>query len=312
MSDLGAILRKAREQRGYSLDDLQEMTKIRKRYLEAIEEGNYKVLPGNFYVRAFVKNYAEAVGLDADEVLQLYRKEIPASAVQERTAEPQILKPRRASGQTTDRLSKWGFRLLMWSFVIVIAVVVYIFAIRSNIGGEGEIADNTPIGNEDLPPMLDNDADNAAAENAGQEPGNTAGTDNGGENGDAGANAGPDTTPEPEPPAASVTLVEKVNKSTDRYAVTPAGTHTYTLTATGDCWYQIRTGGSSGETVNTATLRSGGSVSVDLEGVVYIKVGNAANVEIQVDGQVLADGDPPGIKKFLIEPSDAAPGAAAQ
>lgn len=63
MSDLGYILRKTRLERKISLDDLQEVTKIRKRYLEAIEEGNYKVLPGSFYVRAFIKSYAEAVGL---------------------------------------------------------------------------------------------------------------------------------------------------------------------------------------------------------------------------------------------------------
>ena len=48
MSELGQQLREARLQKGMSLDDVQEMTKIRKRYLEAIEAGDYKVLPGSF------------------------------------------------------------------------------------------------------------------------------------------------------------------------------------------------------------------------------------------------------------------------
>ncbi|MDG0793610.1 helix-turn-helix domain-containing protein [Cohnella ginsengisoli] len=65
---------------GYTLDDIQEITKIRKRYLEAIESGDYKVLPGSFYVRAFVKTYAETVGLDAEEVLRLYQKRIAEGA----------------------------------------------------------------------------------------------------------------------------------------------------------------------------------------------------------------------------------------
>ena len=79
MTELGARLKEARLQKGYSLDDLQEITKIQKRYLVGIEEGNYSSMPGTFYVRAFIKQYAEAVGLDADEILQQYQKEIPVS-----------------------------------------------------------------------------------------------------------------------------------------------------------------------------------------------------------------------------------------
>lgn len=70
MSELGQQLKEARLQKGLSLDDVQEMTKIRKRYLEAIETGDYKVLPGSFYVRAFIKTYAETVGLNPDEILK--------------------------------------------------------------------------------------------------------------------------------------------------------------------------------------------------------------------------------------------------
>ncbi|MDA6131043.1 helix-turn-helix domain-containing protein, partial [Escherichia coli] len=47
-----------------SLDDLQKVTKIQKRYLMGIEEGDYSMMPGKFYVRAFIKQYAEAVGIE--------------------------------------------------------------------------------------------------------------------------------------------------------------------------------------------------------------------------------------------------------
>ena len=77
LTELGARLKEARLARGYSLEDLQNITKIQKRYLIGIEEGNYAIMPGSFYVRAFIKQYAEAVGLDADEVLTEYRKDIP-------------------------------------------------------------------------------------------------------------------------------------------------------------------------------------------------------------------------------------------
>ncbi|MGX7091411.1 helix-turn-helix domain-containing protein [Hutsoniella sourekii] len=72
MSDLGSKLRKARIEKGYTLNTLQQMTKIQKKYLQAIEEGNYEAMPGSFYVRAFIKQYADVVGLNGDELLLEY------------------------------------------------------------------------------------------------------------------------------------------------------------------------------------------------------------------------------------------------
>ena len=79
MTELGTILKEAREARGLSLDELQSITKIQKRYLLGIEEGNYSMMPGKFYVRAFIKQYAEAVGLEPDELFEQYKSEIPAT-----------------------------------------------------------------------------------------------------------------------------------------------------------------------------------------------------------------------------------------
>uniref|UniRef100_UPI00403F9493 cell shape determination protein RodZ n=1 Tax=Bacillus sp. FSL K6-1003 TaxID=2954675 RepID=UPI00403F9493 len=77
MTELGIRLKEAREEKAMSLDDLQAATKIQKRYLTALEEGNYDIIPGKFYVRAFIKQYAEAVGLDADQLFEEYKKDIP-------------------------------------------------------------------------------------------------------------------------------------------------------------------------------------------------------------------------------------------
>lgn len=77
MTELAIRLKEAREEKGMSLDELQAATKIQKRYLTALEEGNYDVIPGNFYVRAFIKQYAEAVGLDSDQLFEEYKKDIP-------------------------------------------------------------------------------------------------------------------------------------------------------------------------------------------------------------------------------------------
>lgn len=66
---IGETLREAREAKSLTLDDIQEITKIQKRYLVAIEQNDFHVLPGRFYARAFIKEYAEAVDLDSKLLL---------------------------------------------------------------------------------------------------------------------------------------------------------------------------------------------------------------------------------------------------
>ena len=77
LTELGNRLKEARLVKGLSLDDLQEITKIQKRYLIGIEEGNFSSMPGKFYVRAFIKQYAEAVGLEPEEIFEKFNSEIP-------------------------------------------------------------------------------------------------------------------------------------------------------------------------------------------------------------------------------------------
>jgi len=69
MRELGRILREKRESVGLDLDALHAQTKIRKRYLMALEEGDWTVLPGDVYARGFVRSYAEALGLDGLQLL---------------------------------------------------------------------------------------------------------------------------------------------------------------------------------------------------------------------------------------------------
>ncbi|MEW6048421.1 MAG: RodZ domain-containing protein [Bacillota bacterium] len=68
----GAMLQAARERLGLSLEAVEEKTRIRQSFLEALEEGRYDHLPGPVYARAFLKLYAQAVGLDPGDVLSAY------------------------------------------------------------------------------------------------------------------------------------------------------------------------------------------------------------------------------------------------
>ena len=69
MGDIGTTLREERVRRGIGIDVVEADTKIRARYLLALEEGRYEALPGQAYVRAFLRDYAERLGLDAQALV---------------------------------------------------------------------------------------------------------------------------------------------------------------------------------------------------------------------------------------------------
>lgn len=69
MAEIGAQLRAAREARELTLEDIERTTRIRAKYLQALEEENFDVLPGVVYVRGFLKSYARELGLDPEPLL---------------------------------------------------------------------------------------------------------------------------------------------------------------------------------------------------------------------------------------------------
>lgn len=72
MKTLGDRLRKARETKGLSIQDVHDSTKIRVTYLTAMEEGRFYELPGDVYVRGFLRSVAGTVGLEGDELISEY------------------------------------------------------------------------------------------------------------------------------------------------------------------------------------------------------------------------------------------------
>lgn len=72
MDELGHILREARETKGYTLAEVQDQTRISMRFLEALEAGEYDVLPTAVHVRGFLRNYARFLGLDPEPLLNRY------------------------------------------------------------------------------------------------------------------------------------------------------------------------------------------------------------------------------------------------
>jgi cytoskeleton protein RodZ len=83
MDELGHILREARENKGLTLTQVQSEIRINTKFLSALEEGNYHLLPTPVHVRGFLRNYARFLGLDPDPLLARYearQKEMPVAA----------------------------------------------------------------------------------------------------------------------------------------------------------------------------------------------------------------------------------------
>ncbi len=69
LAELGEQLRRAREARGLSLRDLEQSTRIRVKYLRALEQGDLEAVPTEVQLRGFLRNYAQQVGLDPESAL---------------------------------------------------------------------------------------------------------------------------------------------------------------------------------------------------------------------------------------------------
>jgi cytoskeleton protein RodZ len=76
MPTLGQELQRLREDRGINLHQIADATHIGVRFLQAIESDTYDILPGGIFNRAFVRKYAKYVGMDEDQALAMYERQL--------------------------------------------------------------------------------------------------------------------------------------------------------------------------------------------------------------------------------------------
>jgi Helix-turn-helix domain/Domain of unknown function (DUF4115) len=141
MGEVGARLRGERERRGIGIDEIEAETRIRAKFLLAIEEERFDTLPGPAYVRAFVRDYAEQLGLD------------PQSLVNELNARPDlaedvaVVPPR----QVTDvPLLDRRMRTAAIVAAVVLAVLValtaaYLLSRGGSAGAAGQTGRTQPL-----------------------------------------------------------------------------------------------------------------------------------------------------------------------
>lgn len=295
MSDLGHLLKKARMDRAISLDQLEEMTKIRKRYLEAIEEGDYKILPGSFYVRAFIKSYSESVGLDPNEVLSLYGNAIPTPAA-ESAGEP-TRRRKRSDSRSTEKLSKWASNILMLSFVLLILGVLYYFINSSYTGDNTKQVDPTDKITDKLPDdtIVQSNGNGAA----GIQP--DSGKPQTGQTGQG--QAAPPTPPTP------VVTLSRTENNIDYYVVTNADKLSVQLNIPGDeCWLKIDRivpaaagGKEERQAIEEKLYKKGDTRDWTSETGVFLRIGFPPAAEIIVNGTPIPLGSGKSVKQIQVD-----------
>lgn len=134
METVGKLLKEKRLEKGLILDDVADIIKIRKKYLEAIESGNYGEIPDKVYTKSFLKIYSEFLGLDRVYIVRRYLDEI--------TQEDPIIAPKTYNqhhfGERNYPGEKTTYNRLMYIFagLLIIAVLVWgvywILAVKNN------------------------------------------------------------------------------------------------------------------------------------------------------------------------------------
>ncbi|NLJ33122.1 MAG: helix-turn-helix domain-containing protein [Firmicutes bacterium] len=141
---LGQFLKSTREGKGISLKEAAEETKIRVRYLQALEEDDFACLPGEVYARGFLRNYARFLGIPAKEISRF--EPISAPAEKEIVLKQPVLERR----SKRERPRRWLPALLLGLSVLVALFLLLGYFTR--LAGQGGENGGPPKGA--IPPVL--------------------------------------------------------------------------------------------------------------------------------------------------------------
>lgn len=123
MGSFGDRLRREREMRGVSLDDIAEATKIGTRLLRALEDEHFEVLPGGIFNKGFVRAYSKYLGLNQEEMVADYLQ-----AAGETAPDPRVIAEQNASRIDRSEGDAGGARMAGFPIIPVLILLVVIAA----------------------------------------------------------------------------------------------------------------------------------------------------------------------------------------
>ncbi|MEA4901268.1 RodZ domain-containing protein [Desulfitobacterium sp.] len=137
MAGEGKLLQAAREEKGWSLIQAEDITKIRVRYLEAMENEDYRILPGATYVKGFLRTYSKYLGINPEDVLELYKESQPVLQPKSEPVERKVIHFKRPVWFRPVTAVLLGF--------LALGTVAGIAFLSNKPQGEVPTADYTPV-----------------------------------------------------------------------------------------------------------------------------------------------------------------------
>ncbi|MCC6222337.1 MAG: helix-turn-helix domain-containing protein [Thermoleophilia bacterium] len=129
MFEIGSSLRDARVRQGLDVADVEAETKIRSKYIRALEDERFDLLPGDAYVKGFLRTYADRLGLDGQLYVDEYNARFALSA------EP-VLSPRPRRKARNARLESNAVLVALAGIVAVTVLVIAAWQLGSSTDGE--------------------------------------------------------------------------------------------------------------------------------------------------------------------------------
>ena len=273
MGGIGESLKSTREAKGISLSQAEEDTKIRKRYLQALEEGDYDVIPGRVYAKGFLRNYANYLGLNQEEIMIEYKLlSMPVKEDYKRNDVEATLHKRRSSLRSNSRSDQRTYLLKVLIAVFAIVVLaVYNFVYKSTPKNELNSTDGPPATEQtDNKKPAKEPAKPAPDSKPQQQPINNGAVDQ----------ASPGTTGSQnnvdglDPSAAQTTGLNVTLKGKDQV-----------------CWARVTV---DGVVKFAGNINPGESKTFTGSGKIKLRLGNAGAVEVVMNGQSLGSLGPLG------------------
>jgi cytoskeleton protein RodZ len=146
--EIGETLRAARNRRRIDLVEVEAATKIRVRYLRALENEEWDVLPGGAYARSFVRTYANYLGLDGERLADDFRRKVE-DPIGEHYPRVEPAPASQPGGTTAPRAPRLQVSRGALAALISIGLIVLLIGIGLAGGGDDDGGDQPAIGEQD-------------------------------------------------------------------------------------------------------------------------------------------------------------------
>ena len=264
MPEIGNTLRETRIRKGLSIKDVEGVTRIRSKYLEALEQDDFSVLPGPTYVTAFLRTYANFLKINAEALIDEYKRNHEPRRVEEPSTirvEPTSARGSRGTSAKGSRgraeRQKRKPRRYQRGYILIGVLAVIIVVLLAWLGVNGGRGGTAPIGSESIP-------NSGSTTSLGAVSSTTL----------APGAGGTTTTASVVLNGQDVTLVLKVT--------------------TGSCWLVVREDSKDGAELYAGTLSANGQKTFDSSKRYWMNVGKPDALAVTVIGRAVALGTTPG------------------